>query len=133
MVRSAVHSILSAVPRRDGHRPEHVNVDTNAGRERLLPLSEIRSTLILMQHDRYIQTRELLRRWLVSNGEQCERRSSVQLSDHDGYRGCIVAQMPAGKSCDLVEQAAHHAVSIRRAMSNNRFQKAIVTELEALC
>ena len=55
-----------------------------------------------------------------------------QLSDHDGYRGCIVAQMPAGKSRDLVEQAAQHAVSIRRAMSNNRFQKAIVAELEAL-
>jgi hypothetical protein len=54
------------------------------------------------------------------------------LSDHDGYCGCIVAQMPAGKSRDLVEQAAQHAVSIRRAMSNNRFQKAIVAELEAL-
>ena len=57
---------------------------------------------------------------------------SRYLSDHDGYRGCIVTQMPAGKSRDLVEQAAQHAVSIRRAMSNNRFQKAIVAELEAL-
>ena len=54
------------------------------------------------------------------------------LLDHDGYRSCIVAQMPAGKSRDLVEQAAQHAVSIRRAMSNDRFQKAIVPELEAL-
>ena len=64
------------------------------------------------------------------------RRSSSTgwpaLTEHDGYRGCIVAQMPAGKSRDFVEQAAQHAVSIRRAMSNNRFQKALVAELEAL-
>ena len=53
------------------------------------------------------------------------------LLDHDGYG--VHRRADAGRqSRDLVEQAAQHAVSIRRAMSNNRFQKAIVPELEAL-
>ena len=34
-------------------------------------------------------------------------------SDHDGYRGCIVAQAPTGKSRELLEKATQYVVSIR--------------------
>jgi hypothetical protein len=77
---------------------------------------------------------------IVSRGSGGEERAPLaptrrrpSLADHDGYRCRIVAEMSAGKSRDLIEQAAQHAVSIRRAMSNDRFQKALVAELAAVC
>ena len=85
---------------------------------------ELTSALVLMTFARAAVS--LVRR------HPLPRRRKPASSDRYDYRGCIVAQMPAGKSRDLVEQAAQHAVCIRRAMSNDRFQKALVAELVAI-